>query len=388
VVRKVPRKLKDMFGRLARVILHKLLETCESADADDPVLVAAWRAFLELPSKVLSYDATRNTRQAKEYMAKVLDKVSSDGLAAFHQIPDFAPRRPRAQVVRDAEKLRIDRASRLVREGEFARAVATLMRPGIHPMTEERVEEIASLFPENPVRPEVAIKPEGPSQEWFSSKATRFLAKEIKSSHGTCPGPTHWSPEMVKVLWSDNNNKAPVVELIRRIPTTSGVVREWLLGASVIPAMKPDSVKCRPICPMEVWYKLHIKSMMDIIGKDKIAELFPDIQLGVGKRGGIDILVRATQVALASNEELCALKIDAINAYGTISQNVHFAALSQIPSLAPLAGSVAWAYGTPRPVICRMHTGEPRCCTHSRSRRVTRTPRWDSPSRLRACTRR
>jgi hypothetical protein len=210
-----------MFGRLARVVLQKLLETCESADADDPVLVAAWRAFLELPSKVLSYDATRNTRQAKEYMAKVLDKVSSDGLAAFHQIPDFAPRRPRAQVVRDAEKQRIDRASRLVREGEFARAVATLMRPGIHPMTEERVEEIASLFPENPVRPEVAIKPEGPSQEWFSSKATRFLAKEIKSSHGTCPGPTHWSPEMVKVLWSDNNNKAPVVELIRRIPTTS-----------------------------------------------------------------------------------------------------------------------------------------------------------------------
>jgi hypothetical protein len=151
-------------------------------------------------------------------------------------------------------------------------------------MTEQRVEEIASLFPESPVRPEVAIKPEGPSQEWFSSKATRFLAKEIKSSHGTCPGPTHWSPEMVKVLWSDNNNKAPVVELIRRIPTTSGVVREWLLGASVIPAMKPDSVKCRPICQMEVWYKLHIKSMMDIIGKDKIAELFPDILLGRQER--------------------------------------------------------------------------------------------------------
>jgi hypothetical protein len=234
VVRKVPKKLKELFGRLAMVILQQLLEACNNPRHDDPHSEVEWRAFLELPSKVLSFDVTRNTKRAKDYMSKVMEAVTTRGLAAYHEVPDFAPSVRRVQVARDAKRQRVERALKLVREGEFGRAVASLMRPGIHPMTDDRVREVAALFPDNPVQSQIVAA--APSVEYFSEKATRLLAKEIKSLHGTCPGPTQWSAEMVKVQWRDANKEA-VVELIRRIPTTRGVVREWLLGASVVPAM-------------------------------------------------------------------------------------------------------------------------------------------------------
>ena len=230
-----------------------------------------------------------------------------------------------------AKKLR-KRVIELVEEGRYAKACRALEDVGLHNLTPQVVDELASKHPQ--VDP--ASVTEAPRRSGFVDGSWVVDKETVKKAllafpRGTGAGASGWRAEHLKEAL-----RAPLGEEGGRIlvPLTKVVnvllagkvpkeIAPWIAGAPLYPLNKKDG-GVRPIAVGEILRRLVSRTIcLSPDFEDLCKDLFLEgNQVGVGVKGGAEAVVHATRYWFQNNDGHVVLKLDFVNAFNNVSRKV------------------------------------------------------------------
>jgi hypothetical protein len=185
------------------------------------------------------------------------------------------------------------------------------------------------------------------------------LTKTLKRMcTGAAAGPSGLTMEHMRVLIETELG----MELLAGVCTliASGKLPEeaksLLLSSRLIALEKPDG-GIRPIAIGETLYRLTAAHLINEL-KDNIAEVLQPVQLGVGVKGGCEIVIHnIRKLLLDPRKKFAAITIDFKNAFNSVSRLAMFAELYKHESLAPLYRLAHWAYSGSSDLYIRDESG-------------------------------
>lgn len=233
----------------------------------------------------------------------------------------------------------IKRAMHLVREGEYSKAIQSLLSSGTVPKDAAAAEKLKAL---HPVSPPPAVEEEALLKLADNIEISeRDLLSAVKSfSSSTATGVLGIKIPLLKQMLH-HDTSGTFIRALRtfaltcahgRIPHT---VRPFLTGASLTGLPKQPS-GIRPIAAGEILRRIVAKAVLaQVMGQT--AQIFGDLQLGVGRKGGIEHIAFSCQKCVAENidnPDFVGIKVDMKNAFNTLLRSKMLNAAKRFPVLA------------------------------------------------------
>jgi hypothetical protein len=247
------------------------------------------------------------TAEGKADKIFALLRVPKSSLVASHK--DRAPPAcPRQTMDRGPLEPQEKRACGLARQGylgKAARALAAGMC--LFGRSEDVVDKLAALHPSGPAPP-----PLPPSLHPIVELSVEEMRKLIaRSCHGTAPGPSGWTEELLSAVVQDDDLAADIAALTVDIAcnTVHRYARRLLTTSRLLPLPKPDG-GVRPIACGEIFPKL---ASLAVLGSNA----FPsdDLQFGVAFPAGAEIIAHSARQAVLDGHAV--LTLDCRNAFNT-----------------------------------------------------------------------
>ena len=309
--------------------------TAAVTDEDEPRIHAASIGLLQLPSQALTdTGASRGRASRTRGRLERIDRGEAvDGAAR----PDVgAP--DRAQRPNHELHKRAARAHRQLTLGSVTRAAKCVEALPIAEPTAATVELLRALHPAAP-----------PPQVPAPTAAAVVITDEIFSDvlhalpKGSAPGPSGWTYEHIKAA---TQSRGPAFQAILRVinAIVSGALPHLpeLLDSTLIALVKPGG-GLRPIAIGEVWYRL--AGLCAMAACPNAGPALAPLQLGIGVKGGSQVLGHAVLAHIAANPNCVLVKFDYENAFNELYRAKMLTAVSvRQPPLLPFA---AWAYRQP-----------------------------------------
>jgi hypothetical protein len=232
----------------------------------------------------------------------------------------------------------IRKAMHLVTEGEYSKAIQTLLSVGTVPKDEDAATKLRALHPESPepVMEAAALVDLADTVEI----SERHLINAVKSfSSSTSTGVLGIKiPLLKQLLHYDISGTFTRALRTFAITCANGKVpvsvRPFLTGASLTGIPKqPNGI--RPIAAGEILRRIIAKSVLAQV-MSQAAGVFGDFQLGVGRKGGIENIAFACQTIIAqnvNNPDFVGFKVDVKNAFNALLRAKMMLAAKRFPVL-------------------------------------------------------
>jgi hypothetical protein len=284
------------------------------------------------------------------------------------QAPDMEQR---VQAAITDERVRID-ATRLVKLGEFKKAVERLKRAMPAPPTEATVAVLEGLHP--PANPAIIDPTAGVATPPPIELLREFFDAVMRDlPRASSPGPSQMRWEHLHTLYKGGGGDLlfAFCKMMAHgdLPEEA---RPWFGGARLVAMLKnmdadgqpilPPLGGVRPIAMGEVLRKLVGKVICKQLAPDFRAHFCPDTleegetsalhQVGVAVRGGADRMVHSTRAHLECHPDWACVSIDCTNAFNALSRAAMMAAVrAHFPQLLAFT---QLGYGEPPPLFFRM----------------------------------
>jgi hypothetical protein len=158
---------------------------------------------------------------------------------------------------------------------------------------------------------------------------------------GTSPGPSGWTYEMIKAATETANSAmGNVLAFVNVIISGTLPHVPALLDCTLLGFEKPGGNGLRPIAIGETW--LRLAGLCAMAACPGVGVGLAPLQLGVGIKGGSQILGHAIRTGTAADPECVTVQLDFRNAYNTLDRGAMLEAVKRLaPSLLPFA---VWEY--------------------------------------------
>ena len=243
----------------------------------------------------------------------------------------------------------VHRAVELARAGHLRLAARVLERPPLLPITPARMTKLFELHP----RRDPSLGPLSLDLTQCISPTVEpdALLRLIRAYHdGKAAGPSNLTTGHLLALASDPDCLLGLVAIVQDVVDgrLGDAGRDCITSCVSVPIAKPHSIDgVRPIAVPEVIYKIAGLVVLESIAH-AIPDLFPTVQLGCGIRGGVEIAVHRTQLALErGGPGTVTLRLDFRNAFNERKRHLIAAALARCESTSPLWRFFMMAYGRP-----------------------------------------
>ena len=189
------------------------------------------------------------------------------------------------------------RATRLAQQGEYTRAVQSLLSTGLAEHTRANVRQMQAKHPAA-AQPS-AFQPQQSDNPQLSFTTDQVMKGITSFRKGTAAGPTVLRAEHLRAatLSAPPNRRAKALEAVSRLVNimTAGDVPEevapYLSGARMQAGIKKDG-GLRPIAVGNLFRRLTSKCAMSGVS-ERAAKLLSPHQLGVGVPGGLEAAIHA-----------------------------------------------------------------------------------------------
>jgi ribonuclease HI len=250
-----------------------------------------------------------------------------------------------------AENLRrrVHRAVALVRAGHIGRAVQAIERPGLPLLTPRRIRNLLSLHPSRHSNIQLPSNIDQLTTPTVNAEALTRLIKQCDD--GASAGPSNLTMGHLRAMSRDPECLLGLVAIVQDIinndisPTATAIITSAISVAIDKPSSTPDIEAVRPLAVPESLYKLASLVCLESIAH-ALPTLFPRIQLGCGIKGGVEIAVHRTQLALETGGPgTVVLRTDFRNAFNERKRHIIAQALFSAPSTSKIWRFFALAYG-------------------------------------------
>jgi hypothetical protein len=253
-------------------------------------------------------------------------------------------------------KAKLHRAAQLANGStapHLKRAVQILTRSGIARLTRKNIkilqaknETKSSDIPECPVdAPLIIINPDD-------------LGKLIyKSCTGRKGGPSGWTAELLRTLWSDEACKKGITLLVQLICNDLlDPQSRFLLTTSLLHGIPKGNDDLRPLAIGEEMLRLAAKYCFNL-DCHHFPEIFEPIQLAIGSAGGSERALQTMQAAIEHGAQHghIAIHIDGINAYNEADRGRMLAEVYADNRLANTWKMFSFTYGRPSTLLLCEH---------------------------------
>ena len=360
----VPHRAHDLFAECALVALRRAVSSPEST---------AGMKLLHLLPRLLLCPLPRGQKGLQGVVVERCRRFLRgewEQLFALH--PAFE-QRVQAEVT--DERVALD-AKRLIRLGEFSKAVERLKKSMPAPPTEATVAALEGLHP----GPNSSI-PAGPAADAPTPPPVVLLWEHFEAvmkdlPRASSPGPSQLRWEHLGTMYQGGAGDL-LFRFCRQLVSGDLPVaaRPWFGGARLVAMLKdldadgrpiPTPLgRVRPIAMGEVVRKLVGKVVCKQLAPEFRAHLCPDTlqggetsalqQVGVAVPGGADRMIHSTRAHLEANPEWACVSVDCTNAFNALSREAMKAAVRQ--RFPGLAAFTQLCYGDPPPLFYRMGRG-------------------------------
>ncbi len=341
---RVPKSLQLPWSKALSSLFARLAKNCTD--------IAAWkelhmiRALLFLENRGgrtnfkrrMARTRMRFKRWAKGERAQVWAEARAEALQLQSKRSDRAKESslvsPEAQRARQA-KANIKRARYFGRRGEYRKAVQALTSNGLSELTEETMQVLADLHPEED---EPTIRDCTATALVVSPDVTqRAIERFGRSAKGGIDEVTAQHLRDATEFDDATHLTRNLTEFINMIfrgerPAEVAVV---FCGARLV-AVKKKSGGVRPIAVGSLWLRTAAKTAM-VLAEDSIKEGVGDMQVGLCNRAGAELFVKAVKRAdafIQQSENKGMLSVDFQNAFNSLSrQYILDAVLKYTPQL-------------------------------------------------------
>jgi hypothetical protein len=293
----------------------------------------------------------------------------------LYSVPGLLDDRVRVQAVITDDRVRLD-ATRLVKLGEFKKAVERLKKSMPAPPTEETVQVLRRLHPEpNPdIIDPTADEPTPPPIELLRESFEEVMRNLPRASS---PGPSQLRWEHLSTMYTSGAGDLLFAFCSQLVAGDLPLeARPWFGGARLVAMLKDvdedgrpiptaSGGGVRPIAMGEVLRKLVGKVVCKQRGPAFSAHFCPDTlsmgetsalqQVGVAVPGGADRMIHSTRAYLEGHPDWACASIDCTNAFNALSREAMKAAVrARFPELVAFT---KLCYDQPPPLFFRMDRG-------------------------------
>jgi len=238
----------------------------------------------------------------------------------------------------------VHRAAALARAGHLRRATQVIERPPLPPLTRDRIAHLISLHP----RRQINMRPPADLADCVTPVVdAAALLKFIRDcDDGSAAGPSNLTAAHLVAIASDKDCLTGLCAIVQDVingdlePEAADTIT-----AAISIATDKGHGQVRPLAIPEIFYKLAGLVCLESI-RDSVPFLFPRIQLGCGIKGGPEIAIHRTQLALETGGPgTVVLRLDFRNAFNERQRHVLAQALFTAPSTSRLWKFFFMAYG-------------------------------------------
>jgi ribonuclease HI len=275
------------------------------------------------------------------------EEERTEQVSASHiQLPK--PHDPAAQL-----RSRVLRAKALVRRGLIREAIQLIERAPLPEITAERIKHLVELHPRrtHPVPSPASLLSAIPPL--LTVDELRKLIRQCDK--GKSPGPSNLTAGHLQGLSQDPQCMAGLVAIIQDIasgnlsPDAADIITSSVsVATDKTNGSDPTSHQVRPLAVPEILYKL--AGMFLISSLDQyLPTLFPTIQLGCGRKNGVESALHRTQIALEAGghgSDTVVLSLDFSNAFNQRQRHTIAQALYRAPTTSRLWRFFDLCYGS------------------------------------------
>ena len=332
----MPFQSREEWARTSKRLLEELLAAIDRGAEQG--IQEALTTLLRLPSETLT-DPGSSRGRARRTRGR-LRRFDERG---HLDTPNISTQRCRTGPEQAARK-RAARVHHLLTLGSVTRAAKSLEAVPIADPTEDTIAKLRELHPSAPPPP--AQNPTAAAMEVTMDTfrdALRSLPK------GSSAGPSGWTYEHIKAA-----TQTDVIACDAALRFVNAIIGgklphlPELLDSTLIGLEKPGSGGgIRPIAIGEVW--LRLAGLCAMASCPGAGQALAPLQLGVGVRGGSQIIGHAISSGIAADPDCVTLQLDWRNAFNSISRSAMLEAIAKRqPTMLPFA---TWAYRQPSRLI-------------------------------------
>ena len=315
----VPERFRGAFSEARRKALEVLAEARQTEESG-----AEWKCFLVLELLLLGHPRGEGT--CAELLEERLAWFWGGQWSALWASARNCRKTPASTTQQSSDKQRAARVQTLGASGEEARALQAATSSKLAPRTQNTLDKTRECFPT--ARPSSSQsggrerqEPSAELQEQVAAQAFRLLRKHPKLS---APGLLGTRLEHLSLSVDD-----PWVqeELARTVAALAlGLVPpEVLQGLRVgeVVSFDKGGGEVRPLLVGSSYRRLGLKALM-AVKKDRVAEAVGKHQYGVGRKGGVEVLVKLLEAQAEVRPTAAFLKVDVKAAFQRVSRDVAF----------------------------------------------------------------
>jgi hypothetical protein len=325
-----------VWDKWARTVEHAILDVLSAVDTRDELRIKdAVVKLLMLPSVILpDKKASRgrrrriNIRLDRYNAGEELDEPDDDAQ------PQARPRR-----ARHPKHTQAARAHRQLTLGNISRAAKCIEAAPLAELNEANLAARRALHPAAPPPPvpTTTAMPASVSQDMLVG-----VLGELPK--GSAPGPSGWTYEHIKAATSGTNSAlGALLALVNAIVGGKLPHLPALLDCTLHAFEKPGGNGIRPIAVGEVFVRL--AGLCAMASCPFAGPSLAPLQLGVGVKGGSQIIGHALRTGIAADSECVTVQLDFRNAFNSVRRGPMLDAIAQQEGA--LLAFAAWKYGQP-----------------------------------------
>jgi hypothetical protein len=328
--RTVPFQAREEWTRAVETAVLNVLTAI--AAGEDQGILDAFDRLLRLPSEVLP-----DSRASRGFTRRLCARLSHHAAGEPIDVPDAGDgTRHGLMRARDTLHKQAARAHRQLTLGNVSRAAKCIQAAPLAETTEATMAALRALHPSAP-------PPPLPAPTAAAVVVSLDVLSDVMSAlpKGSAPGPSGWTYEMIKLATQTTNSAlGAVLALINAIVGGKLPHVPCLLDSTLLGFEKPGGNGIRPIAIGEVW--LRLAGLCAMAACPGAGQALAPLQLGVGVKGGSQILGHAIRTGVAADPSCVTIQLDFRNAYNTLGRGPALAAITKKqPSLALYAN---WVY--------------------------------------------
>jgi ribonuclease HI len=326
--------------------LHRLLKLPSSHQRIGSLLSSSAPVVPDQLPPVPSLSSSPPTTPAPDQQHHQSPQRNEQISASHIQLPK--PHDPAAQL-----RSRVLRAKALVRRGLIKEAIQLIERAPLPELTAKRIEHLIALHPRRtrPIPSPSSLLSAIPPV--LDVDQLRKLIRQCDK--GKSPGPSNLTAGHLEGLSQDQQCMAGLVAIIQDIasgnlsPEATDIITSSVsVATDKTNGSDPASDQVRPLAVPEILYKL--AGMFLISSLDQyMSSLFPTIQLGCGRKNGVESALHRTQIALEAGgdgSDTVVLSLDFRNAFNQRQRHTIANALYRAPNTSRLWRFFNLCYGS------------------------------------------
>jgi hypothetical protein len=327
-LRRVPAGARVQF---ARAVVHAI-EAVKAAlqRGHEPAICCAVLVLLQLPTTCL-VDTGASRGRTRRIRARARDFANGTAQAAAEAGPQ--PNRPqRPEAARKASRMHSH-----MQMGAVSRAAKVMEG---EPLAEPTAENIEALRAQHPPEREPPEPRNGAARNAAVIDENNLDSVMRDLPRGSAPGPSGWTYEHQRaVALADPEAFSAILWLMNALVSGALPHVQELLDSALIGTQKPGG-GVRPIAIGDVWLRLASRCAMAAC--PDIGPGLAPLQLGVGTRGGPQVLAQALKAGMEADPDCVTVKVDVRNAFNSVRRERVLSAVAELaPTLLPFAW---WTY--------------------------------------------